>query len=184
MADAVWFIPAEFGLYEFDDRGDTAGRRCFVGWNGLLGTPAEEVMLGWWDSGAAVTVCTTGREPGDTAEARERAAHLALGGDALPIPERPATVDDVMRTIQEIGSDGELWREGFGEGGQVAVTGGFALGYQRLGDVFVFVAAVGVDPSRFAVRPVADWPAYDLDARTELTLGTLKRQRRPSGQDL
>jgi hypothetical protein len=177
------FVPAPFGLYEFDDTDragpDGAARRWFSHWNGLIGAPAEEVSLGWSAGGATVVVATSGRSY-DDAYARFRAAHLALGGNELPIahrPESPAAVGQEMKRIRDAD---DLWSEvpGVRPGGppaSAATGGGFAVGYNRLDDGIIFVAAVGIGPGQFRVRPVRDWGAYDVDARRSFPLSALNR---------
>ena len=103
------FVPSRFALYEFDDRDQQAGpvrrwlnhwagpvRRWLNHWDGALGQPAEEVTLAWSVDDAVVLVCTSGRDY-DHAEARSRAAHLALGGDTLPVANQSADVADSDR---------------------------------------------------------------------------------------
>jgi hypothetical protein len=196
MTERTFFTPAAFELYEFDGRGDPARRdgaprRWFSAFDGLIGAPAEQVHLGWSNGPASVIVCTSGLAY-DTTQARARAAHLALGGDALPIPARPATPLDTHRTTDGISRADALWSAwpataggtrtpgglsgpGGGEFAETAAPEGFSLGYRRLDGVVVFLAAVGVSPAGFGIRPVADWAAYDVDVRTELPLGALQR---------
>lgn len=178
------FVPAAFDLYEFDDRArasssGVAVRRWFSHWDGLIGSPAEEVSLAWSDGDGTVVVCTSGRSY-DEAGARLRAAHLALGGDELPVPRRPGSAAGIVREIERIGSGGDLWSEvpGFfpGEpGAEAAVCDGFAVGHNRLGSGAVFIAAVGVDPDQFRVRKVQDWDAYGVDATRGFPLSALNR---------
>ncbi|SEG92220.1 hypothetical protein SAMN05216223_12587 [Actinacidiphila yanglinensis] len=191
MVEEQRFVPAEFGLHEFDDGdvaagGGAAARRWFSHWDGLIGAPAEEVHLGWAAAGSVVIVCTSGRRY-DRAEARFRAAHLALGGDALPLAARPRGPLATHQAIDALANSEALWtRTGTGIAGsgsgpgteedraETATADGFSMGYQRLGDVVVFVVAVQLDPARFRVRPVDDWSAYAVDARTGFPLSALK----------
>jgi hypothetical protein len=184
MPDVTRFTPATFSLYEFDDTGwagpgGVAARRWFSHWDGLIGAPAEEVSLGWAGDGAAVVVATSGRSY-DDADARYRAAHLALGGSELPVPRRPESPAAVGREMERIRDAQDLWVEvpGVLPGGPPAwavACDGFAVGYSRFNDGVIFVAAVGVGPDRFRVREVRDWGAYDVDARTSFPLSALNR---------
>ena len=58
---------------------------------------------------------------------------------------------------------------------RVVASDGFAAGYSRLASGVVFLAAVGAVPDQFRVRPVLDWEAYDVDARTSFPLSALNR---------
>jgi len=169
----TFFLPATFDLYEFDDVRAGAGqsvapKRWFVHWDGLIGEPAEEVVLGWSAGDAVALVCTSGSRY-DRAEARFRAAHVALGGDALAIPGRPQGIRATNQAMEEL-RNSERWT---GRGdlpdhevtAETAAPDGFAIGYQRLGGCLVFIAAVNVEPVRFGVRTVRDWSAYDVDGR-------------------
>lgn len=165
-----WFIPATFDLYEFDDRhrpglADASARRWFSHWDGPLGAPAEEVNLGWSDGAATVVVCTSGRSY-DVAEAKSRAAHLALGGDELPIADRPSSAESTVREIERIESADELWSEipailpdGIAA---AAKCNGFAIAYNWLTNGMVCMAATGLDANQFRVRKVDDWDAYGI----------------------
>ncbi|MFG1805412.1 hypothetical protein [Streptomyces sp. NPDC049040] len=178
MVDVHVFVPAEFDLYEFDEgkAGEgrsPGGRRWFGHWDGLIGEPAEEVHLGWSSGGAVAIVCTSGRSYG-RAEARSRAAHLALGGDALPIPGRPQGPRATHEAIEGFEGSG-LWTGGSApdqeDFAETAAPDGFSIGYRRLEGGIVFIAAVNVDPARFGIRRVQDWSVYDVDARTGFPLG-------------
>src|ERR1700761_3548588 len=77
-----YYGPPPFGLYELDDAPpgpDQPVRRWLRHWNGPVGQPAEEVILGWTAGDAAVLVATSGR-PGDedTEGGRMSAADLAV----------------------------------------------------------------------------------------------------------
>jgi hypothetical protein len=169
------YLPASFSLYEFDDTGwagpaGPAGQRRFSHWDGPVGQPAEEVTLSWAADQATVLVCTSGRTYDDE-YARYRAAHLALGGTTLPIPNRPDTAADIARELERFRDAPESWREapaGLPGGSPLhtAVSAGFAVGYSLLASGAVFIAAVGVEPDQFRLREVRDWDAYDVDART------------------
>lgn len=183
MPEVKHFIPAAFSLYEFDDAGragpgGAAGRRWFSHWDGLIGAPAEEVSLGWAAGGATVVVCTSGRSY-DDADARFRAAHLALGGTELPVARRPESAAATAREMERVRDAEDRWFEvpGVVPGGgpaRAVAWDGFAVGYGRLaGGGIVFIAAVGVGPDRFRVREVRDWGAYNVDARTSFPLSAL-----------
>jgi hypothetical protein len=107
------YVPPEFDLYEFDDECPsmaTRARRWFSHWNGPIGAPAQEVRLGWSAGDATVLVGTQGQlqhEPW----ARLSAAHLALGGDDLPLARRPPSATATQRELQRIMSSDELWSE-------------------------------------------------------------------------
>ncbi|MFI1093757.1 hypothetical protein [Streptomyces sp. NPDC020917] len=182
MVALTFYVPATFDLYEFDDGSVATGqstppKRWFVHWDGLIGAPAEEVILGWSAGDAVAMVCTSGGDY-DRAGARFRAAHLALGGDALPIPGRPQGILATNQAMEELTTSG-LWT-GSGDvpdhevTAETAAADGFAIGHQRVGGCSVFIAAVNVEPARFAVRTVRDWSAYDVDARTSFPRGALK----------
>jgi hypothetical protein len=77
------YVPPGFGLYEFDDaplRPGQPARRWFRHWNGPVGQPADEVILGWTAADAAVLVATSGR-PGneDTERGRTSVRGARLG---------------------------------------------------------------------------------------------------------
>jgi hypothetical protein len=55
------FVRPTFDLYEFDDGGGE-GRRWFSHWDGLIGSPAEEVSLAW-SRGDAIVVVHLGPVP-------------------------------------------------------------------------------------------------------------------------
>ncbi|MEW2522699.1 hypothetical protein [Actinacidiphila alni] len=169
-----YFVPAEFDLYEFDDGGVPAGggelaERRLVHWDGLIGEPAEEVQLRWSAGDRAVIVCTSGRSY-DTAAARFRAAHLALGGDALPLPARPADPAATHRAMEDLARS-PLW-SGTPEA-ETAALDGFSLAHRRVPSGTVLVAAVNLSPDRLPTRPVHDWSPYDPDPRTAFPLGAI-----------
>lgn len=162
-----------FTMFEFDDRGcgpptDVPVRRWLGHCDGLVGLPAEEVSLGWSAGAAVAVVCTSGHRYDDT-EARRRAAHLALGGDALPMVHRPAGATETLREIERIGSAEDLWSRG-----RALVSGmsapaaavecdGFAAAYVPVGAGTVFVAAVGVAAPDLRVPEMQGWTGYDVD---------------------
>ncbi|WP_433889670.1 hypothetical protein [Streptomyces sp. CA-111067] len=176
------FVPAEFDLYEFDDRDATASRgtaqrRRFGSWNGLIGAPAADVSLDWSAGDSKVIVCTSGQSY-DRAQARYRAGHVALGGDALPIPGRPQGPGATFQALDEFASSDDLWTvtgdaanpEAVAE---TAALDGFSIGHRRIEDGIVFIAAVNVEPARFEIRKVRDWSVYDVDAGTGFPLSAL-----------
>ena len=176
-----YYVPPRFDLFEFDDESlglsPQSSQRRFGHWNGRLSQPAEEVTLAWSAAGAAVLVDTSGRdEPAEYA--RLSAAHLALGGTALPVPDRPGSTKGVVREIERISANEELWAPGpviapGGSPSRVAAGHGFSLAYSPVGGEMVLVAAVGVRPDQFRVRKVTDWEVYDLDATVTRPLSEL-----------
>lgn len=166
------FTPATFGLYEFDDAGlatadGAPARRWFSSWQGPVGEPAEEVTLGWARGDTTVLVCTSGREYDDE-YARFIAAHVALGGTALPFPGAPQGAAATLREMERIRDAVDAWFEvpGVPPGGSPAraiACNGFAVAYSLLATGALFIAAVGLAPDRFLVRDVRDWNAYDMD---------------------
>jgi hypothetical protein len=184
MSEVTSFVPAAFSLYEFyasglADPGDVPARRWFNHWDGLIGSPAEEVSLAWACGRAAVLVCTSGRSY-DEADARAQAAHLALGGDALPIPRWPASTAGIVAEIERLGSAAELWSGITGvlpgaPAAEAAAGDGFAIADIRLSSGAAFIAAVGVDPRQFRIRKVRDWDAYNVNATTQFPLSALNR---------
>jgi hypothetical protein len=101
------FVPATFDLYEFDDsdyasRTGRPGRRWFSSFNGLIGSPPQNVTLGWSDGAATVLIRTAERPPHDEADARTDAAHVALGGNELPIQRRPGAAIDTFAEMSRI----------------------------------------------------------------------------------
>jgi hypothetical protein len=176
-----YYVPPRFDPFEFDDESlglsQQPSRRRFSGWNGLVREPAEEVILAWSAAGATVLVATSGRdEPPEFA--RLTAAHLALGGTALPVPGRPSTTRAVVQEIERIATTEELWAPGpviapGGSPSHQAAGNGFSVAYSPVGGETVLVAAVGVRPDQFRVRKVTDWEAYDLDATTSHSLSEL-----------
>ncbi|MGB6458171.1 MAG: hypothetical protein WBH47_27165 [Streptosporangiaceae bacterium] len=176
------YIPPEFDLYEFDDERPSPAspaRRWLSHWNGPVGAPAQEVTLGCSAGDATILVGTDGQlqhEPW----ARLGAAHLALGGNELPLPVRPASATATQRELQRIMSSDELWSEvpamvGGGPTSQAAVLAGYAIAWCRVGEGAAFVAAVGIAPDKFRLRKVPDWTAYDHNATRRFPLSDLKR---------
>ena len=166
------FVPPVFDLYEFDDGAPSDAprpARCwFRNWNGLIGSPAEEVTLGWSAGDATVLVGTRGIVH-DEPWARHEAALLLLSGDDILLPSRPTSPCAVHRELERIMSTDELWSAApapfaGGPAAQAAVLDGYALAYCLLGGGAVFVAAVGVDPGRVRIRKVRDWTTYDHNA--------------------
>lgn len=181
MVDLELFVPAGFDLYEFDDGDVTAARsasprRWFVHWDGLIGAPAEEVMLGWSAGDSVAIVCTSGQRY-DRADARFRAAHVALGGEVLPIPGRPQGPMATNQTMDGF-RNSDLWT-GTGDASnpevvaETAAAEGYSIGYQRLGEGIVFIATVNVESAQFRIREVQDWSPYDVDPRTSFPLSAL-----------
>jgi hypothetical protein len=177
------FIPQAFDLYEFDEGAQAVsagqGRRWFSHWNGLIGSPAEEVTLGWSAGDATVLVGTRG-EVHHQPWARHEAALLLLSGDEILLPSRPTSPRTVHLELQRIMSTDKLWSAApalfaGGPAAQAAVLDGYALAYCMLGDGAVFLAAVGVAPDRFRIRQVRDWAAYDHDATKTFPLSELRR---------
>jgi hypothetical protein len=176
------YVPPEFDLYEFDDERASTGtpaRRWFSHWNGPVGAPAQEVRLGWSAGDATVLVGTQGQlqhEPW----ARLGAAHLALGGDELPLPGRPARATATQLELKRIMSSDELWSEApamvaDGPTSQAAVLAGYAIAWCWVGESVALVAAVGIAPDKFRLRKVRDWTAYDHDATRRFPLSDLQR---------
>jgi hypothetical protein len=167
-----YYVPPRFDLFEFDDEllglSPQSSQRRFGHWNGLISEPAKEVTLVWCAAGATVLVATSGGdEPPEFA--RLSAAHLALGGTALPVPDRPGSTKAVVREIQRISTTEKLWASGpvivdGGSPSHVAAGNGFSVAYSLVGGEMVLIAAVGVRPDQFRVRKVTDWGVYDLDA--------------------
>jgi hypothetical protein len=165
------YVPPKFELYEFDGGSLPPGqpeRRTFHSWNGAVNEPAEEVSLAWWAGPAAAFVSTSGH-PDEDQWARLSAAHLALAGDALLIPSRPGTTEEVMQEVRRIASSAELWSPGSaiipgGSPANVAVCDGFCLAYSHIDAELVLVAAVGVGADQLRVRKVRNWSDYDLNA--------------------
>jgi hypothetical protein len=179
-----YYVPPSFGLYEFDGTPlppDQAARRWFRHWNGPVGQPAEEVVLGWTAGDAAVLVATSGR-PGDedTEWGRMSAAHLALGGTFLSASARPAGTREVGQEMMRIARSPGLWSPGPvivpGETpAELAVRDGYVIARSQAGGQHVFIAAVGVAAGQLLVRAVRDWTVYDLDATRGHSLSELNQ---------
>ena len=179
------FVPATFPLYEFDNTNHPAleyrpARRWFSSFNGALGSPPQNVTLGWSDGNTTTLVRTDGRPPFDQLDARTSAAHVALGGDELPIPHRPCAATDTFAAMAQIAAAHDQWTQiaGVLHGGPAAETiswDGFTLGYLELDHGSIFIAAVHLEPQQFKVRKVEDWSPYDVDASTSFPLSTLRR---------
>jgi hypothetical protein len=160
------YVPPEFDLFEFDDERLSPGtppRRWFRDWNGAIGAPPQEVRLGWSADDATVLVGSQGQLRHESL-ARLGAAHLALGGLAMPLPSRPASATATQRELQRIMSSDELWSEApamlaGGAASQVAVLTGYAIAWCRAGEGAALVAAVGIVPDKFRLRKVRDWTA-------------------------
>jgi hypothetical protein len=177
-----YYVPPAFDIFEFDDELPDPGqptRRWFNSWNGAVDEPAQDVSLGWSAGHASVVVATSGQSL-DTKWARRTAGHLALGGVALPIPQRPESAGAVHQEIQRIASTEDLWSPGpvlatGGSPSQVSICDGFAIAYGHVGGEIVLVAAVGVLPSQFRVRKVMDWVPYGINATKRHPLSELNR---------
>jgi hypothetical protein len=135
------------------------------------------VSLGWSAGGATVVVATSGDSHED-ADARFRAAHLALGGNELPVPRRPESPAAIAWEMDRIRDAQDSWFEvpdvlPGGVPAQAVVCDGFAVGYGALNGGIIFIAGVGVGPDRFRFREVRDWGAYDIDATKSHTLSEL-----------
>jgi hypothetical protein len=186
--NSLRYNPPRFDLFEFDDedlRSARQVRRWFVGWNGLANEPAEEVILAWSAPDAGVLVATSERSY-DLAEARLSAAHLALAGDALPIPARPDSPGTRHREIERIASTESLWSVGTAlaagsPSADVAMCDGFAVAHGHVDGMTVLVAAAGVLPDQFRVRRVRRWDAYGLDATKSYPVSELNRLAGYSG---
>lgn len=163
------YIEPSFPLYEFEPEALAApvpgagpgggARRRFWHWNGRVGAPAADVTLAWTDDAASVLVCTSA-DAFDTASARFRTAHLALGGTFLPPTGRPVDAGKTARRIERLRDDGGLWSPIPGlvpgtVGAEGADCEDFTLAYTLFEGGAVFVAAIGVPLARLAVR-VAD----------------------------
>jgi hypothetical protein len=179
-----YYVPPGFGLYEFDDaplRPGQPARRWFRHFNGPVGQPAEEVILGWTAGDAAVLVATSGR-PGDedTEWGRMSAAHLALGGTFLSASARRATSREVGQEMMRIAQSPGLWSPGpvivpAGAPADLAVLDGYVIARSPAGGQHVFIAAVGMMPGQLLVRAVRDWAVYDLDATCGHSLSELNQ---------
>jgi hypothetical protein len=176
MPDEPQFIPAGFAPFEYDDNpvasGAGAARRWFSHWNGRIGRPAHEVVLGWSDGRATVLVATSG-DAFNREMSRYRLAHLALGGAELGArpPDLPSpTVPDLLH---DVAGDDRRWS---GTGQEERVEHDlFAGWYGPRGAVTVFVATAGPLTGRPGVREVLDWAAYDIDGSRPFPLGALNR---------
>ncbi len=171
------FVPARFALYEFDDRDQQAGpvRRWLNHWDGAVGQPAEEVALAWSVDDAVVLVCTSGRDY-DDAEARSRAAHLALGGNTLPVANQSVDVADTVREMECLSSTHQAWSQpkaALDLRFTTTATPEFLTGYLLLDYGAVFFAAAPARQPR--IRPVDNWTRYDVDATVEFPLSALHR---------
>jgi hypothetical protein len=181
----AYFIPADFDLYEFDDQGwaDPLGRsarRWFSGFNGLIGASAEDVTLGWSDGEATVLVRTSGRRSWDEADARSMAAHVALGGDELPIAQRPESALDTFAEIDRITSATGFWSQTpdvlpGGPAADTIIWDRFNLAYIQLDSGAIFLAAIGIGLDQFKVRKVQNWDSYGVDATTSFPLSALRK---------
>jgi hypothetical protein len=184
VSESPRFVPAEFDLYEFGDRSGSASRtgserRWFSHWDGPIGVPAEEITLGWSDdAGTVVLVCTSGRFY-DAADARFRAAHLALGGSELPLPQRPESPAATFQVINRITSAEDSWfnvpaplddEPATDPATEAARCEGFSVGYHHLAHGMIFMATAGIDPHHLKLGKVQDWNTYDIDARTGFPL--------------
>jgi hypothetical protein len=185
------YVPPEFELYEFDDTllgPSSPARRWCRHWNGPVGQPADEVILGWTAGSAAVLVATSGR-PGDedTEWSRMGAAHLALGGTFLSASARPATTREVGQEMRRIAGSPGLWSPGPvivpGEApADLADLNGYVLARSEAGNQQLLIAAVGVEPGRLRARRVGDWTVYDLDATRGHSLSDLSQARQDQPQ--
>ncbi|HTJ66699.1 MAG TPA: hypothetical protein VL551_04150 [Actinospica sp.] len=156
------YITPSFPLYEFalESTDDDAARRWFVHWDGRVGDPAEDVLLGWSSGSARVLVCTTGRTL-DRRYARCRAVHLALGGDFLPAASRPASPAQIARAMERLRDDDDAWSPIGGcvpgaTSAEAAEDFGCIVAYTLFDGGAVFVVAVGVPLEHVKVRVARD----------------------------
>lgn len=187
-----WYVPPEFGLYEFDDtsltvRPGAPARRWFPHFNGRVGQPADEVQLGWRDhTGRQVVVGTmvasTSPLPVEPS-ARGSVAFMVLGGKQLWIPDRVHGRGAELRAQLALAeTDAREWSRS-----QVVVDGtpypsrlttlvGATAGYTVTGDHLVTFAAVGIEADE--IRPRAtDSPseAYAVDPTEPHTTDELEQ---------
>jgi hypothetical protein len=152
------YIAPAFPLYEFEPR-QSAGRterRWMAHWDGLVGAPAEDVLLAWERGSASVLVRTTSRVF-DAAYARFVAAHLALGGTFLPPTLRPIGPTRIAREMERLRDDDSLWSPTSGllpdaTWAEAAAGEDYSIAYTLFGEGAVFIAAVGVQPEDFRIR--------------------------------
>ena len=178
------FIPPVFQLCEFDDGLSSPGppaRRWLSNFTMLEGTPAGEVVLGWSPgTGTVVTVGTSERSH-ERELLRSVCATQALGGGDLPVPRMPELAGAALQEIDRIVAAADMWRPLLpmlpaALEGEACELEGFAIGYCALADgLAVTMASVGVPVSRFKVRPVQNWGAYDINASEQHTMEELSR---------
>lgn len=185
IAGMTRYLPAPFPLYESGAPGRVEHptgrqRRWFAHWDGPIGSPAEEVLLGWSDGDATHVVCTSGRAY-DKASARLRAAHLALGGTLLQPSDvkRASSAQETVAELERIRDAGDLWSPfAFDDlpgvsSGEATDYNGHALAYAILEHGAVLMAAVGATTDHLQVRTVEDWSPYGVDATREFALSDL-----------
>jgi hypothetical protein len=181
------YLPAPFPLYEFVGRPDATEaerrrteRRWFAHWDGPVGRPAEEVVLGWSQGDVTVLVCTSGRSY-DRDLARWRTAHLALGGTLLTADHADrASMSTAAkgRELARIRDSDELWSPCDGllpsspapSTAEVADCRDYVLAYAILEQGPVMLAAVGSVARDLLVRRVEDWLPYGVDATRDFTV--------------
>jgi hypothetical protein len=109
----------------------------------------------------------------DSSTARHRAARLALGGNALALPDRPESPAAIHAEIARLGDTPELWSppaQPFLPGAADAAvlqSPNLVLAYSIAANSALFIASVAVPATRLTVRQVADWSPYGVDATRE-----------------
>jgi hypothetical protein len=151
-------IPPSFPLFEFDPGHlrPAAARRWLWHWDGRAGAPAQGVVLAWAADAASALVCTTEEVVG-AADARFRAAHLALAGTFLPQPDRPAGAARIVQEMMRLREDDDAWSPIPGLVPAVAYAEAteqksYTLAYTLFEGGAVFVATIGVPVDRLKVR--------------------------------
>ena len=152
------YIPPSFPLYEFVPEGfaDSTARRWLWHWDGLVGAPAEGVVLAW-ASGSATALVNTTHHTHDAAYARFLATHLALGGTFLPATNRPAGATQIGREMERLRDDDSLWLPipelvPGATRAESATCDGYAVAYALFDGGSVFITAIDVLPEHFKVR--------------------------------
>lgn len=191
----IYFTPARFDLWEFDaaeaNLPEHRGDRWFSSWQGRVGFPAEEVVLGWESPGVRVLVSTS--EPklmSDRVGRRRTAAFLVLGGprltggaDAVATPAdthaeitRLSEKGDGVWSMAEISVDDRVHEVEVVKIGDIATVGNLWVG-----QLLVCFAAVGIDAAEMRLRSLTLGAAngYSVSPFRPATAAALNATARP-----
>lgn len=190
------FVPAPFGLFEFDDsavsRNATRVFRWLPSWQGPAQQPAEEVCLGWLNQGnqqAVVSTARVCRHPSEH-DRRYNAVFLVLGGQQL---RRQGHQDDdpasTHRALERLSRAGYHWTtrdvelDGFPVAAyMVELDDHTFAGYITVSEYLVCFATVAIRPAMMRLRRLTTSAAatYAVNPTRPIDDNTLQELRQSS----